>query len=553
MHSKLITIAVVLLCAYCCVPDQIDTVRRLDNIQARLGTSSGVDSCLVELRGLASRCAASPRLRARYSLLFAMALDKNYIDTTDIGVILPALEYYRKRGSATDKMQANFYLGRIYSNRGEAEKAIFCYQAALEDSASVSDVHCKELVNSAMSDVFSRNHNYGRELEYTEAALRYGKQCRDSVGVWAITGHLATSLSNLDLWVESDAAYQRFFAMPVVDSTVYMQRRINFAKSLLCRPAPDPGKSAEIIEEVAKYNGGSLSVEAICMYAYAQELLGNSTDADALLAMLPQSGEQPELVEVWSYRIRQHQGRYEEAIANLENSIMYQDTVVTMMLRQSLIAAQSDYFRLEADSAKKDIAIRRQRNALIAVLVLFGIAILCADFIRKKNSLDRKISDLSALHQSVRQMLEIQNNEKEQALLLLRRQFAAMFKSKYAMLNDLCSAYWSPIKKDRKEQIYDEVRRILGDISGDVESQLRFAENLNQTLDGILGKLRSDLPSHSDRDFIFLAFVIAGFDAKTIAILMDYSVGSVYTKKNRLKSEIDKLSSPNKHLYQEFI
>lgn len=52
--------------------------------------------------------------RARYRLLKSMVLDKNYIDTTDVGIIMPAVEYYSHHGTPTEKMRAYMYLGRVY-------------------------------------------------------------------------------------------------------------------------------------------------------------------------------------------------------------------------------------------------------------------------------------------------------------------------------------------------------------------------------------------------------------------------------------------------------
>ncbi len=60
------------------------------------------------------------------------------------------------------------------------------------------------------------------------------------------------------------------------------------------------------------------------------------------------------------------------------------------------------------------------------------------------------------------------------------------------------------------------------------------------------------LRSHKEQDFRFLAFIIAGFDAATISHLTGYSVGSVYTKKNKLKKEIANLDSPYRDFYLQF-
>lgn len=52
--------------------------------------------------------------RARFSLLYAMALDRNCIDTADISVLSLAVRYYDRHGSDTDRMMSYYYLGRLY-------------------------------------------------------------------------------------------------------------------------------------------------------------------------------------------------------------------------------------------------------------------------------------------------------------------------------------------------------------------------------------------------------------------------------------------------------
>ena len=58
------------------------------------------------------------RSAARYSLIYAKALDKNYIDTTDISIIEPALKFYDRFGTDFEKAQAHYYEGRILQNAG---------------------------------------------------------------------------------------------------------------------------------------------------------------------------------------------------------------------------------------------------------------------------------------------------------------------------------------------------------------------------------------------------------------------------------------------------
>ena len=84
-------------------------------------------------------------------------------------------------------------------------------------------------------------------------------------------------------------------------------------------------------------------------------------------------------------------------------------------------------------------------------------------------------------------------------------------------------------------------------------NQQKLERMIDENLNGIMRKLRSDLPDATDNDFRFIALNILGFDAKTIARVMGYAVQSVYTKRVRLRSWISGLDSENKDFYLDFI
>lgn len=65
--------------------------------------------------------------------MYSIALDKNYIDTTTLEILQPAIDYYLKKGTSDEKLKTYYYQGRIYQNRNE------------NDSAKQSFVRGKEL------------------------------------------------------------------------------------------------------------------------------------------------------------------------------------------------------------------------------------------------------------------------------------------------------------------------------------------------------------------------------------------------------------------------
>lgn len=58
------------------------------------------DSALAVLSQIDTSSLRQPKERAQFALLYAIALDKNCIDTTDVCVIRSAVEYYLIHGTA---------------------------------------------------------------------------------------------------------------------------------------------------------------------------------------------------------------------------------------------------------------------------------------------------------------------------------------------------------------------------------------------------------------------------------------------------------------------
>lgn len=98
------------------------------------------DSALETLETIDTLRLRTKAQRARYSLLFTMALNRNWIDTTDLHLILPAVSYYQNNGSNDDKMMTFYYLGTVQHNAGNPKDAIASYVRALEYSSESNNL-----------------------------------------------------------------------------------------------------------------------------------------------------------------------------------------------------------------------------------------------------------------------------------------------------------------------------------------------------------------------------------------------------------------------------
>ena len=113
------------------------------------------DSALVVLEQIVPSELSSKEEKAKYSLLYSMALDKNFVDKTDFEVLQPAIEYYEENGSATDKLRTFYYQGRIYHNRGNEADAMESYVKAINIGENSADILTKARLYVAQGNIYN--------------------------------------------------------------------------------------------------------------------------------------------------------------------------------------------------------------------------------------------------------------------------------------------------------------------------------------------------------------------------------------------------------------
>ena len=122
MFRTLAAICVAAVVLLSCSKADLETERTLEDVASFI--EERPDSALTILDTMDSFSLTTSALKARHSLLLAMARDKNYIDDTTDSIIAPAVSWYRRHGSADEKLLMNYYRGRIAMNAGDYETAM---------------------------------------------------------------------------------------------------------------------------------------------------------------------------------------------------------------------------------------------------------------------------------------------------------------------------------------------------------------------------------------------------------------------------------------------
>lgn len=97
------------------------------------------DTAFAILKSIDTLSLGGKEEKARYALLMSMALDKNYIDTTDFKVLQPAIDYYLRKGTPDEKLRTYYYQGRIYENHKDYDKAMESYILGTDLEKEITD------------------------------------------------------------------------------------------------------------------------------------------------------------------------------------------------------------------------------------------------------------------------------------------------------------------------------------------------------------------------------------------------------------------------------
>lgn len=531
------------------------------------------DSALRVLRKVDSLTLNTMALRARYSVLFAMALDKNYIDTTALSILEPTVAYYEKFGSPKDKMLSYYYLGRIYSNRKDYPNAVIYYLQALRES-SADDYYHKGLAYEALANAYSASFNNEEELRNAILAHDCFDKIRDK-NLALSRYKIAQAYHNNEQFDLADSLYSSVYSGLDSTSKLAFYAMEDQVSNDLQREGPDVERDIKLLEYVAEHRG-NLTLTSYYEYAYILLLIGEKVTAENILSQLSESEESVETMEI-RYRIAEYEENDEEALTLLKSMLSYQNDVVKKQLAQSVFKAQSDYYRLNAEVSEQKSTIANQRSIIFLIVGLMIVGSLYIAFMKRKIALSREKERLTqAVEESERLLETVMNrakqekeerdknifdlkslNEREQDKIKeLRDMYVSLYQKRFYEIGKYYDAASSHRLESIKEKAYHDVisstQALFEEIASGSEGQKKFEARINAELDDIVSKIRSDFPKLKDDDIRFICYLIVGFDTSTISFLMDISKENVRVKKHRLREKLNGYSGPNENLYRLF-
>ena len=411
------------------------------------------------------------------------------------------------------------------------------------------------MIYTALGHTHSKNHNNKDELKYESLAYHSTLEYGDSTYINFARFNLGIAYHNNRLLDKADSL------LSLVEGSDYLvnEARIALADNEIHKDPHDAKRVIRLIEQTMESHG-RMELKHYYEYALALTECGRKGEADHYLSALSRFPDDAKSYW-WRYRIANYNKDYKTALKYLDLYSEVSDSVVVKRLEQSLYKAQAEHYSLVSKIARAESSKSRLISIIVILLSLVLLLLLSIGFLKYKSKMMEENDRLRFRQEESERMIKrlkrkgtTEKNNYETQLADLRSDFAKIYRKQFDEIVSLSAKHFDPATlSERVKKAYSVKYAALITELIDPEKQSLFEARLNDDLNGIMKKLRQDFPKFSEDQFRFLAYTIAGFDASSLAFLLNTTKNNVWVKKSRLKEKILSSSSPNINLYASFI
>lgn len=516
---------------------------RLDKADEFL--SSRPDSSLALLMSIDSEELSSQMACARYALLMSAALDKNYIDIQSDSLIRIAVNYYGDKGSSREKMLSLYYHGIVLKNAQEYIQSILSFEKAEKEADILKDYLFLGLIFRNKASIYSMTNNNPGAIECREKAI----ECFDIAGAGLYKEYallaLAADYSNQYEFEKADSLLE-FLLSTSRDPGLLSQCSIRKA-SILVMQDQDPETVIDLYRNCPREMFGILDYSYL---AQAYEMLHQRDSSDywfseGYLHCTDQlDSASLDYMRSW---VEKKRGHYETAFRLVDHATTVQDSLTRVLLQQSVSSAQRDYYKDEAVRQEERIRQLRARTVRTGMILLLVLALLIISFQSRSREKDRQLQEQMA--RLALEERELERVNKDNAHLV-----GALFSEKIDHFDKMSESYFRMEDSKQKEALFKQIKQLAATIRNDEELFRSLEKDLDRYCNGIVSKLRVQVPRIKGDNYRIITLFFAGFSYETVQFILNkVSVESLKTARSRFRKDIKNAGAPDTELFLKML
>ena len=500
------------------------------------------DSALQLIEQIPARALRSRHLRADHALLYAVALDKNYIDSDNDSLIARVEHYYRRR-SATDSVRhlIHYHRGRIHQNGQQYFAAVSEYLAALARLDTLRNPYQAGLIFSRLGEMYREQYNFENALHYFRRAYSAFERANNRVALYYTSFDLGNVLRYLHQYIESEHWYVLSLQTAREYNDTYV---VSYCLSNLLTLYYETGNRTSFDEcykqlcQIADYRP---SVVVKMLLANNALEANNLQQAKAFLtevSLMDYSGNES-LFYLMQFKLASAERDYVRANYYQYCCINANDSLVCNVYSTSVVTAEKQFYAERSAFAEYRLRMRRVVDVVVALLITTLVAWLIHYYRRRIRRKEQEAFDyMVAVDQMQQRVLVAEQQEVA---------YKSMLAERFSGMDALCRAFFERnTPRQQQEQLFREVRNRLRALAEDPKMAAEMDAVINAVHNNLMVRLQEQLPKFSAGDIHFLRLIYAGFSAQVISLVFNDAVQNIYARKYRIKTRILRSDAPDK-------
>ncbi len=493
------------------------------------------DSALTSLLSIDPERIHSSREKADYYLLLSMNLDKCYIDIASDSLITPAVSFYAKHRPLRKRMLAYYYLGRVQSNAHELIEASLSFETAEQYALQIQDNHYLGLIYQNLGDLYNYTFDQEHMVEYSKKALSAFQDSGEKLYIDNARLELALAYNSNNQVEMSEELFQDIISDDSIDQSIKKWAYRSYARLLANKDSDFAQQALSYFKkgDFSSYFATDYGAMATSTFFTGDTVL--SRRYFSIADSLSKTDTEKAALDFFRYRISHFEGNDFLAVHYLEKSVTVQDSILRVLLNQSVSAARSAYYKNEAE---KQLQRNRIQAGILVFVIACGILIILWLVLRHRN----RIRNDMALIGEARQKLEESYHERN----LLAN---SIINHQINELHLLTEEYYKSDSPARREKYFrafekrlDEFRRHDADLKG-------LEQSVNQLKGNAMKLLREEYPNETRHFYRMCTLFFAGLPYDMIHLLTKSSIPTLKAGKSHIRKQILSSNTPHQELF----
>jgi len=332
------------------------------------------DSVITTLDSIPLPEEMSPRLIARWCMLYARAADKIEDEMPYTNQLEIALKYYQKKKMREEEAEIGLYLGRSYVEDKEYEKAMRAYSDALEVALAIKNYNRAGYICSYMGDLYELDDRYvlaakkykesgryfrlaGNMKSYVRSFVNEGRSYMD-----VDSNYLAlTILKRAEVIIDSLRVDEvRNYVYNGLGNIFNVLEKYDLAEKYLLKSikedSSDTASDYLTLSDLEQKRGNLEQAEN-----YLQKANSVSIDNDFV----------PATIAYHYYKINKERDDYKRALSFYEEYVAAEDSLMNISKSVDIYDTEQKYEHLKLHNENIRLLLKGQRNYFYIDIVIF--------------------------------------------------------------------------------------------------------------------------------------------------------------------------------------